>query len=70
MMRLEDWMWFSEQNKLYGYIFGHPVIEDGSTIWTENVVPDFDKKVATSARNTYELGKEYNAELERLEWPT
>jgi hypothetical protein len=68
--RLEEWMWFRESKRLYGYIFGHPNIEDGCTIWTEGLTEvDFERKIARSARNTYELGSEYNLEVENSEWP-
>lgn len=69
-MRLEDWMWFPDAKRLYGYVFGHPQIEDGTTVWTENVEVDFENKRASSKTNTYELGSEYNIELETLTWPS
>lgn len=67
-VRIEDFMAFPD-GKLYGYFFGHSVIAEGTPAWTEQVEIDWETRIAKSAHNTYELGSEYNIELETLEWP-
>lgn len=68
-MRLEEFMAF-EDGRIFGYIFGHPQVADGNTIWTEACEIDWESRVAKSKHNQYELGSEYNAELRNLSWPS
>jgi len=63
-------MWFDDAKKFYGFLFGSPIISDGTPAWTEEITEvNFAKCEAKSKTNTYELGTEYNIELETLEWP-